>query len=84
MGTVNLLDAVRRDGTLRVVVNVTSDKCYENREWEWAIPRARPDGRARSLLELEGLRRARHGRLPALLLHGARAPLAWLRRAPAT
>jgi CDP-glucose 4,6-dehydratase len=36
MGTVNLLDAVRRDGDVRVVVNVTSDKCYENREWEWA------------------------------------------------
>ena len=36
MGTVNLLDAVRRvPGTVRVIVNVTSDKCYENREWEW-------------------------------------------------
>jgi CDP-glucose 4,6-dehydratase len=36
MGTVNLLEATRRDGNVRVVVNVTSDKCYENREWEWA------------------------------------------------
>jgi CDP-glucose 4,6-dehydratase len=36
MGTVNLLDAVRRRGDVRAVVNVTSDKCYENREWEWA------------------------------------------------
>jgi CDP-glucose 4,6-dehydratase len=36
MGTVNVLDAVRRSGTdVRVLVNVTSDKCYENREWEW-------------------------------------------------
>jgi CDP-glucose 4,6-dehydratase len=36
MGTVNVLDAVRmRGGDVRVVVNVTSDKCYENREWEW-------------------------------------------------
>ena len=33
MGTVNLLDAVRRDGTSRVVINVTSDKCYENLEF---------------------------------------------------
>ncbi len=33
MGTVHLLDAVRRaSGDVRVVVNVTSDKCYENRE----------------------------------------------------
>jgi CDP-glucose 4,6-dehydratase len=36
MGVVNLLDAVRRDGSVGVVVIVTSDKCYENREWEWA------------------------------------------------
>jgi CDP-glucose 4,6-dehydratase len=36
MGTVNLLDAVRLHGAgVRAVVNVTSDKCYENREWEW-------------------------------------------------
>jgi CDP-glucose 4,6-dehydratase len=36
MGTVNVLDAVRRHGQeVRAVVVVTSDKCYENREWEW-------------------------------------------------
>ncbi|HWG08571.1 MAG TPA: CDP-glucose 4,6-dehydratase [Solirubrobacteraceae bacterium] len=36
MGTVNVLDAVRRLGQdVRAVVVVTSDKCYENREWEW-------------------------------------------------
>jgi CDP-glucose 4,6-dehydratase len=37
MGTVNVLDTVRVEGagTVRAVVNVTSDKCYENREWEW-------------------------------------------------
>jgi len=36
MGTVNVLDAVRTHGqSVRAVVNVTSDKCYENREWEW-------------------------------------------------
>lgn len=35
MGTVNLLEAVRNAGSVKVVVNVTSDKCYENREWEW-------------------------------------------------
>jgi CDP-glucose 4,6-dehydratase len=32
MGTVNVLESVRRTGGVRVVVNVTSDKCYENRE----------------------------------------------------
>lgn len=35
MGTVNLLEAVRSTDSVRVVVNVTSDKCYENREWVW-------------------------------------------------
>lgn len=35
MGTVNLLEAVRRNGCVRAVVSVTSDKCYENREWLW-------------------------------------------------
>jgi CDP-glucose 4,6-dehydratase len=33
MGTVHLLDALRRVGSARAVVVVTSDKCYENREW---------------------------------------------------
>jgi len=35
MGTVHLLEAVRRCPSVRAVVVVTSDKCYENREWEW-------------------------------------------------
>jgi CDP-glucose 4,6-dehydratase len=35
MGTVNLLDAARRTDSVRVIVNVTTDKCYENREWIW-------------------------------------------------
>jgi CDP-glucose 4,6-dehydratase len=45
MGTVNLLDAVRREGSqVRAVVVVTSDKCYENREWEWAYREHEPMG----------------------------------------
>jgi CDP-glucose 4,6-dehydratase len=32
MGTVNLLDAIRHSKSIRAVVNVTSDKCYENKE----------------------------------------------------
>jgi CDP-glucose 4,6-dehydratase len=35
MGTVNVLEAVRRTGSVRSVVCVTSDKCYENKEWVW-------------------------------------------------
>ena len=36
MGTANLLEAVRRVDSIRGVVVVTTDKCYENREWVWA------------------------------------------------
>ena len=35
MGTVNLLEAIRKTGRVKAVVNVTTDKCYENREWVW-------------------------------------------------
>jgi CDP-glucose 4,6-dehydratase len=35
MGTVNLLEVVRGVTSVKSVVNVTSDKCYENREWAW-------------------------------------------------
>jgi len=35
MGTVHLLDAVRRHPGVRAVVVVTTDKCYANREWLW-------------------------------------------------
>lgn len=35
MGTVNMLEAARQTPSVRGVVNVTSDKCYENREWVW-------------------------------------------------
>lgn len=36
MGTVNLLEAVRQTPGILAVVNVTTDKCYENREWVWS------------------------------------------------
>lgn len=35
LGTVHVLDAVRLVPGVRSVVIVTTDKCYENREWEW-------------------------------------------------
>jgi CDP-glucose 4,6-dehydratase len=35
MGTVNLLEAVRQTQSVKAVLNVTTDKCYENREWVW-------------------------------------------------
>lgn len=44
MGVVNLLEAVRKVGGVRAVVNVTTDKCYENREWPWAYREIEPMG----------------------------------------
>ena len=44
MGTVHLLEAVRRAPTVKAVVNVTTDKCYENREWVWGYRENEPMG----------------------------------------
>ena len=44
MGTVKLLEAVRLAGGVRAVVVVTSDKCYENREWQWGYREIDPMG----------------------------------------
>lgn len=35
MGTAHLLESVRKTPSVKAVVNVTTDKCYENREWVW-------------------------------------------------
>jgi CDP-glucose 4,6-dehydratase len=44
MGTVNLLEAVRRTECVRAVVVITSDKCYENKEWAWGYRENDPMG----------------------------------------
>jgi CDP-glucose 4,6-dehydratase len=44
MGTVHLLEAIRQLKLPCVVVNVTSDKCYENREWVWGYREDEPMG----------------------------------------
>lgn len=44
MGTVNLLEAIRQTKSVRAVVNVTSDKCYENKEWVWGYREIDPMG----------------------------------------
>ncbi|WP_093313700.1 CDP-glucose 4,6-dehydratase [Sphingomonas jatrophae] len=44
MGTAHLLDAVRRTPSVRAVICVTSDKCYENREWVWPYRENDPMG----------------------------------------
>lgn len=44
MGTVHLLEAVRVCPTVRAVVIVTSDKCYDNKEWIWPYRESEPLG----------------------------------------
>jgi CDP-glucose 4,6-dehydratase len=44
MGTVHVLEALRRLQRPCVVINVTSDKCYENREWFWGYRENEPMG----------------------------------------
>lgn len=44
MGTAHVLEAVRQTASARVVVNVTTDKCYENREWVWGYRENEPMG----------------------------------------
>lgn len=44
MGTVNLFECVRRNSSVKAVVNVTTDKCYENNEWVWGYRENEPLG----------------------------------------
>jgi CDP-glucose 4,6-dehydratase len=44
MGTVHVLEASRRAKSIRAIVNVTTDKCYENREWVWGYREFEPMG----------------------------------------
>jgi CDP-glucose 4,6-dehydratase len=44
MGVVNLLEAVRACASIKSVINVTTDKCYENNEWNWGYRENEPMG----------------------------------------
>lgn len=44
MGTVNVLEAARMTKSVRVVIIVTSDKCYRNNEWLWGYRENEPMG----------------------------------------
>ena len=44
MGTVNVFEAVRASKSVEVVVNITSDKCYENKEWIYGYREIDPMG----------------------------------------
>jgi CDP-glucose 4,6-dehydratase len=44
LGTANVLEAVRKTSSVRAVVCITTDKCYENREWVWPYRETDPLG----------------------------------------
>ncbi len=44
MGTVNVLESIRKTNSVRATVVVTTDKCYENKEWLWAYRENEPLG----------------------------------------
>jgi len=43
-GTVNVLECARLTNSIKVMINVTSDKCYENKEWLWGYRENDPMG----------------------------------------
>ena len=44
IGTVNVLEAARKCTNLKAIVSVTTDKCYENKEWAWGYRETEPMG----------------------------------------
>jgi CDP-glucose 4,6-dehydratase len=44
MGTVHLFESVRKCSSVKAVINVTTDKCYENQEWVWGYRENEPMG----------------------------------------
>lgn len=44
MGTVHLFESIRKCSSVKAVINVTTDKCYENKEWVWGYRENEPMG----------------------------------------
>jgi CDP-glucose 4,6-dehydratase len=44
MGSLHVLEAARYAGSVRAIVNVTTDKCYDNKEWIWGYREDEPMG----------------------------------------
>jgi CDP-glucose 4,6-dehydratase len=44
IGTLNVFEACRKTDSVKAIVNVTSDKCYENKEWPWGYRENDPMG----------------------------------------
>ena len=44
MGTVHMLEAARSTSSVKAILNITTDKCYENNEWVWGYRENEPMG----------------------------------------
>ena len=44
MGTLHVLEGIRAVNSVKVAVMITTDKCYENKEWEWGYRENEPMG----------------------------------------
>ena len=44
MGTVNVFESCRKTDSIKAIINITSDKCYENKEWIWGYRESDPMG----------------------------------------
>jgi CDP-glucose 4,6-dehydratase len=44
MGSLHVLEAARQSGSVRAIVNITTDKCYDNKEWLWGYREDEPMG----------------------------------------
>lgn len=44
IGTVNLLESCRKTKQVKAIINITSDKCYKNKEWFWGYKETDPMG----------------------------------------
>ena len=81
MGTANVLEACRLQPSVRAIVVITSDKCYENREWDWGYREndrlgghdAYSASKAGAELVISSYRSAFFGQPDAPLLASARA-----------
>ncbi len=64
MGTVHVFEAVRQIGRPCVIVNVTSDKCYDNHEWIWGYRENEPMGGKDPYSQFQGVCRTCYRCLP--------------------
>ncbi len=44
IGTVNIFETIRKTSSVKAVLNVTTDKCYKNNEWDWGYRENEPLG----------------------------------------